>query len=760
MHSIHVAQRVRPASYGIVVQPDDRGSLLRAVGLNTLLWGGISNPLLPADRPNEVFNLSQVFDPDYIINLSGRSLEDRLLQAYDRRIIDEGQIFGADLKSSHRVPRIGINILPLLKMTYERETRFLTGQSRAAIVSTTLPEPWPTYVAIQFGTFSSLPGIGDQLSAAFVESLKAQQLLFNPGKDLSTFDDVVSPIQFTAKGLRRHWSMFFQLQTVIFVGVTSNLYDLLCYWNLRASGREVWFLDAENYVAQEEALKEIISRSVRIVSLASEPGLLVQKAESVSDVLFSEIGRWITTAAEPLVKDKAWRVQLNTGESGPLSEHEVALWESESGVDASLLEEERMTPIKPMVPSILDEDDVRQGWHRWVIELRFGGAYTQGEHLLNIPRLPGIDRLLRTALPFSTHGARVTRQGLALTVNKRQSLLYMAPVRTHDVFEAMFSNAGFTLSESLPGQCTRNIVKKMGSLIRDCKVFRLRGVRDILGRLGDGSCLTKGNMVDIIKCTVADKHGANWREELYSELKLGSSTNHKSFPYSEVIRILQSRRLIRPGLRFQCGSCYSTTWYHISEFDEEYTCRYCFTRQRVDFANKHEWQYKADGLFQLQHGGYGSLSVIISLIRLMELTFPDGGYCTSLELVHRSSNAKCELDYVCISGGRLNSKETVAFGQAKSFCDYTEDQIVKMQRLADVFEKEPFLVFSSLKDSFSPNEKALFRRSVESGYKMVLLTREDLDPPHLDSRFEAASLKPVSDLAGLSSNTIALNLPM
>ena len=39
--------KLRPIKIAFLVHPDDKNSLLKAIEINTLLWGGIYNPIIP-----------------------------------------------------------------------------------------------------------------------------------------------------------------------------------------------------------------------------------------------------------------------------------------------------------------------------------------------------------------------------------------------------------------------------------------------------------------------------------------------------------------------------------------------------------------------------------------------------------------------------------------------------------------------------------------------------------------------------------------
>ena len=47
MNNIRVDIRLRPIRFGFLVRPDDQENVLEIFRINTCLWGGIFNPIIP-----------------------------------------------------------------------------------------------------------------------------------------------------------------------------------------------------------------------------------------------------------------------------------------------------------------------------------------------------------------------------------------------------------------------------------------------------------------------------------------------------------------------------------------------------------------------------------------------------------------------------------------------------------------------------------------------------------------------------------------
>lgn len=378
--------------------------------------------------------------------------------------------------------------------------------------------------------------------------------------------------------------------------------------------------------------------------------------------------------------------------------------------------------------------------------------------MLSFPRSLSVAKIIRRYV-VSSDQPRISRRGIVVPQDRIQEHLYIQPARTPEIFSAMFQESGLKAEASQPGRYADQIIRKMGRLHFDCRIFKIRGVREVLDKLGDGTILTKGNMRDIVTSTTDNGFGFNWRPDLYNSLYLASSQKSGSPDFSDIFEQLLEKRIIRPGLKFQCRHCLAEDWYHVSEFDEDFSCRFCFETQRVDFANKREWLYKADGLFRLPDSAQGSVAVIISLWRLVELhSMGAGKYATSTKLIHPESGSEWEIDYAYLSLETFNTSYELVLGQASRFGDITAAEVSKMRDLGHRIEPRPYLAFTTLKDVFSETEKRLLKSLLEDGFPVIALTREELDPYGLHDRFKDSPHRYSTSLIDLVINTSYMNL--
>lgn len=758
MESIHVRQRLRPSRYAFIVNEGDLASALQAASLNSALWGGIYNPIVPLTPVESRSGLLKMFDPDLLVNLTGADLTDELAARHEHRIVSPTHLVRTDDLTNRRELGLGFNILPLLRHVHEKEVRLSTEPTRAAIVAPQAVAGWPEFAAFTHGSFQWLPEMDVKFEEMFRRGLRARNidlLELTPPPD---YDSLLLPLEFTGYGLRVFGGSASFSSHIIFIGDHRNPADLVEFWNIRATGRTVVFVPAAAYRVFEPLIRLVATKGRYPINQQVENHADLQKGPSLSEATFAEVCDWIATLDLGQLPRRSWRPRFGMEIEWYVGDIHVAELEASEGEEISILENGQMTPVKLIPPPYLADATVRKGQLSWSIEVTMSGGFRDPEFMFSFPNEPSVEDVVRRGVMGMLGEVRLGRRGIVLQQDWARSTLYLMPVRTKDVLHALLRQAGLEAEPSQPGQYAEQIVKKMGSLHGDCRVFKVRGVREILDRLGDGSTLTKGNMYQAVMSVTPDEHGQNWRPELYNDLILRYGQG-RPLDFGTIFDVLLEMRILRPGFVFRCRTCFKDDWYHVSEFAEEYTCRFCFTPQRVNFATVREWQYKADGLFRIPDSAQGSVAVILSLWRFDHLAHGQHGrYVTSRNLVAREAGRRYEIDYAHVVMGTFDTSYELVLGQATRFGDFTDDDMQKMAELADRFPRKAYLAFSTLKDRFSDADRARLRDLAGRGYRVIALTREELDPYDLFDRFDQAPHKYAVGLKELSENTLHLNV--
>ncbi len=755
MESIHIHQRLRPSRYAFLVNDGDLTAALQSVSLNTALWGGVYNAIVPSTPPDICRGLLKAFDPDWIVNLSDSSSVDELFARYEDRFLSPSQLVMTNDNTGRRRLSVGFNILPLIRYVHETDSRLTAESSRAAIVTAEEVGGWPEFAAFAYGSFRWLPELDVNFEEVYRSGLWAQSVDLPELSPPTDGNKLLLPLEFTRYGLRVHRERARLSSHVIFIGDHRCFADLVDFWNIRASGRTAVFVPVTDYRAFDPLIRLVAQGGRYPINQHIENQADLQKGPSLSDTAFTTVCDWIASKDLGVLSRHSPRPRFGMEIEGYVGDIRVGEIRATENEEFSILQNGRMTPVKLISPPYLNTDNPEIGQFSWSVELGMSGAYNNPEFMFSFPNEPAVEVVVRRALLAAPDECRLGRRGIVLQQDWVRSTMHLMPVRTEEVFHALFRQVGFKVEPSLPGRYAEQIIKKMGSLHLDCRVFKIRGVREILDRLGDGSTLTRGNIYQAVTSVTPDQYGQNWRADLYSDLVLRHG-QARLLEFGTIFDVLLEKRILRPGLNFRCQTCLKKDWYHISEFAEEYTCRFCFTTQRVDFGSANQWQFKSDGLFRIPDSAQGSVAVILSLWRFEQLAHAKGSYVASRNLCAIDSERRYEIDYAYIVTS--DASYDIVLGQASRFGDFTDDEVQKLVEVSDRFPQRPYLTFSTLKDSYSNAEKTRLRGLAARGYRVIALTREELDPYDLVARFDQSSQLYARGLQKLSENTLRLNV--
>lgn len=222
---------------------------------------------------------------------------------------------------------------------------------------------------------------------------------------------------------------------------------------------------------------------------------------------------------------------------------------------------------------------------------------------------------------------------------------------------------------------------------------------------------------------------------------------------------LFEKNVFRVGLKLQCKKCGKNDWYHLTEFDVNFTCRYCFEKQHIGsldgFGGK-EWHYKPDGVFMIRNAGEGSLSVILALWRLDHLVHSNNFKFITSKNIEGIPDA--EIDFVAVCTSHFQMGTVIILGEARNYVDFSGKNVTKLMEVASRFEQKPYLCFATLKDEFSDKEIKQLKRVLKKGYGLIPLTRLDLDQYDMYDRFDALRDQYAVTIEDFANNLCYINL--
>ena len=203
------------------------------------------------------------------------------------------------------------------------------------------------------------------------------------------------------------------------------------------------------------------------------------------------------------------------------------------------------------------------------------------------------------------------------------------------------------------------------------------------------------------------------REILYRN----SDENERRNAVPRMLDFLCEKGVLRVGLEFQCSRCKRWGWYHISCFDENYRCQWCFTEQKTPRLDGRPWRYKSDGPFLLKNKMEGCFTVLLAL-HFFQVYFGFGvNYVASFNYADGTQSA--EADFAVFVAEFLRDDVEIILGEAKTGRQLDEDEKRRIKKAA--VKMNAIAAFCTQAESFAESDRSFFKELVASGQRVILL---------------------------------------
>ena len=247
--------RTRPIRIGFIVNPRDFASVRRCLRLNTCLWGGIYNPIIPVfDRSPDRWRLLHLrpkgldiargymrfFEPDVIVEAEpglGKKVgwlqsERGYIEAKRSIQLDELISIGSDQRISFAS---GVDVSAVHSFLYDKEFKYQRKREEKVAIMRTVAKS-DAFFDVAVGVFPDDPLL------AFIE--RNYREAFHPieldecaDSFLSLFEAPAhTPLSFTRHGLKEDYRRASDLR--FFVFDPTDAQDVIDFWNLRQFDRD------------------------------------------------------------------------------------------------------------------------------------------------------------------------------------------------------------------------------------------------------------------------------------------------------------------------------------------------------------------------------------------------------------------------------------------------------------------------------------------------------------------------------------------
>lgn len=731
-HRIYARLKLRPTRIGFLVHPSDKKSLMNIFQINTSLWGGVFNPIIPVfSRPPECwardhktsrsYSVSKgylrYFEPDVFVEAeSGLAekveLPPEFREKFHHKIVALKN-FWDNKERGVSGPSLGLSISDILRESYDTERKFILREDHRDHFQTYKGSEYSLAAAAIFGTFLE-EGSSKQFRRDYEYVFQPTEVDdFSLAWHQRVFEQYASEISLAVYGLDP--SYYGAKRPTFFLFDPNSTHDLIDYWNLRAQALgHVHPVPLEFWQDRKDELVKFAERYYRPTN-KDRPGggSILELARSVSseDIVQSlqnDASRWKTG----LFSIKNWRDRVWEGHSNNRSSAGVDVSRPYAAEKSIIMKEDgdQYFRFEILEPEFADLSLHEFNNYRWINVLIISDHHHYDGIATTLPfnvikNLPWRISLLNRTI--------VNSEGWCLPIqySNNNKTIEKNPALNH--FTAFFKEAGYTTKQSESGRIAQQMFL---SLSNDAPGLPAVGIFASAERLKFFNKYAMGQRVR--------SNSGEVKEENFPtrSISLEDLENHvRQYGRGSVTRKSLSSRLIaynvlRLGIEVKCPHCFSNNWFDLDTIRYSLTCELCrqdfrFPQDEID-KRSGNWKYRLIGPFATPDYARGSYSALLTARLLSEVGGIDDQltFCLGIELSSPESNH--EADLVCWFRERgkhnvLNDPKLI-FAECKSFASEALKPI-DFSRMASLGKQFPdaAVVFSVLKDSFSDNEKVL-----------------------------------------------------
>lgn len=702
MASGTITIRVRPLRVGFLVDPADRVGLYQAIELNSFLWGGSYNPIIPAYRrtpvkweahrvrhlplPSEIVEgYLTGFDPDLVVPVG--SCANRVFQVGNRDIIKADELIGTLEKSAS--PTYGIGLIDLLNDFIEKELKYKRNDD-LQVVFLELPRAYRLFLASVFGV---LPKAAQQIIDKY--------FLTHPGISkgqvtLNQFLDVLRSPNFFPRRLIS-WALEEKplRNPTLFVCDATSTQDVIDLWNLRAAGFYVIPIpiQAANIARVKTFAQNFIERNYR--PYRDNPGMFhhttVQRSRSLSEEVVKDFCSSLNIPkpehnAQPKYLLQWWYPRLWDAWARDNAFGEDIAFPFAYEEERRIAEGEERVELRSQDPKF-DASYEYSGKPRFANEFSFR-FFTSKEPVTEV--FPEGSRELSSAIGRVGYFKwRFSKFGPVFLAHNYRDLIFLDLPLSEAVMTQWFRERGWKVSLSGPGRIAKQLLKQLGG-IYGISWLAHRGVVELLGEL--------------------EKEAGMPRQAVVEKLKQVIKSDGLFYDAERFLEGLLSANALRLGAKIQCPVCTRHNWYQLNALDYELRCRFCLSDYSPPLKSPKDiqWTYRAHGPFAGSIA-QGAFTVLLTL-KLLGGDF-DRGVTPLFSYVAEKDGRRLEADLTCLyKPCTWREKGTyVIHAECKSFNKFEHKDIQRMKDLAAAFPGAT-LVFATLSTALHDSEATLIRK--------------------------------------------------
>lgn len=711
MGFLSLTRKCRPIRLGFLVRPGRPADLRRAVEINTVLWGGVRNPIIPlyrqiphtwADGLHDPPSAKAVlrgyiatFQPDFLVKpknvslLPGTFPEGRVLELADVLPVPRP---GERLPSRSPIG-YGLDMMDVYRDAYRKVHQFVQrhpGKYQIPILRGQLR----VFGMCLWGAFPAEADLG-YYAKTFEKVFEAKTKAYHTATTL--LRDTFVPLDMTTYELEQDGGA---PEPCVFLLDAGNPVDLIDYWNLRACGGRCAPLPLSALKELASDVRHFMHRHLR--RLADNDKQLTYPYLVGSRSLKKDTVKGVMTS---LGLDPKHRLIL--GHYPRLWAKREASWDQ--ATPARFYCEEQHGHIDGegghlSFDALHPKFAARFGQiaPRWMNVITLDEHYPETLPASVIP--DGIEKVERVFEHYPVSSIWTNDDGIVIPCEYKKWRHHLTMPDASRIGEEWARAKGYKMELSDSGHILQSMVNVAGGLFEG-RWFANEDIIQALGQMAEGR-KAEERAVPVGKFRgILEK--ANHREDSTD----GVTDRHLEY--------FKDKGILRLCLKVQCPHCRQHPWYALEELAHRLECRHCLRGFAFPLATpptEQAWGYRPVGPFASPGYAQGAYSVFLAMRFLTEQLDARTTCVPSCKLIEDSR--EWEVDLICFWQRQSwsDSGRHVIFGECKCFGDFEAKDIRRMKEVVSRFPGS-IAAFCTLKPALSAREKCLIARFAESGRK-------------------------------------------
>ena len=693
MTSGTIKVKLRPIKLAFLVNPNDKESLLKAIEINTFLWGGAYNPIIPTYKripPNWeggpsknpsaksiVSGYLDNFDPDYVVPM-GECIDYDLDIGYRKKIDDVSEILERVEKNG--IPNYGIGLFEILNHLFNQEFKFEKKYPQDICIPH-FNNRYHLFLASVFGVLSE--NIDNIFWEHFAEALEAKKVDCSASNYTEFFDSQklflrrITEHGLKSKGRQKHCTFFLD---------ATKLFDIIDYWNLRAIGWNV--LPVPKQFTQSDEAKQPLLDFVEnnYATILKSRSISEDECHNFSDLLDAALPDGKPERVLPTSYPRIWDESAREVDHAECCE-----------VIADTSEHDVSTEQKPIRFKTLDPEFVNDSerfdkpcfaneieWRLYDDDILFAEVIPEGDskQALSIVEYIG---------PYDE--MRFFKKGVVYLPCCSEQTLYLRSPHAAGVFTRWFESKGWTVELSPAGRIAHQMLQQLQG-IRGTWVLASKGIIQLLRKMNssDGKFLSAEFV----------------RGKIFREI----ANEKRTFKLKgeDILYHLIATKVFQLGMKIQCFVCTKHSWYSVKGNDYELQCPRCLAEFSfpADFQ-KVKWAYRAVGPFSSLNQADGAYTVLLTLRFFSKIIFSNSAMTPLMSFTAKKGKVEIEADLALFfQESKLfrPSKIDLIFAECKTFNSFRKKDVDRMKNLGKAFPGS-VLVFAKLEKSLDEEEKKI-----------------------------------------------------